>query len=1101
MVRQSCPTIEELAAYAEGRLDLQCRDEIGVHLEHCPQCLAAIQTAGDGDDTLAASPSQPPFEANNLDCATSRVRDYQLLAKLGEGGMGAVYKALHTQLEKVVAVKILPAERMRDPAAVARFKREMKAVGRLEHPNIVGALDAGEEGGVHFLVMQYVEGLDLATLSKRLGPLPVAAACELVRQAAVGLQHAHEHGMVHRDIKPSNLMLTVCSDRIHAVSSEKPDESGHYQPLIKILDFGLALLGEAHLEGGRELTTTGQMMGTLDYMAPEQGADTHAVDIRADIYSLGATLFKLLTGEPPLSGERYNSAVKKLMALAAGEVPSVATRRGDLPSGVTAAVDRMLACRPAERFAIPQAVADSLTPHCAGADLPALALAASGDDRDTRLSSSGKPAHSLAETLSVHAASRRSTTPPHSRHRLYLSLAATATLLLLAVMFKFATRKDDVPQALRETPAGGAPQTDGPAIETGNLDPGHAEPARGERGVIEWVRSQGGTLAGTNSAAEYVIVRPGETMPSGQFDLVTVDLFGKQIRDADLARFDNLPRFTTLILNSTPIGDEGIARLGSLPELMKVYLGGTKVTNAGLANLTRYPKIAVLHAPRAVSDDGTESLLKWPGLTELQLFCPAVSDKSIEVLVQLPKLETMYLTHSGITPGGVERLRAALPRCWINTDFGVFGRSDGTEARPSEPPTPDRAVAAWAHSVGGTVGLGNTPRGYDRVGPNDEVPEGDIWLHSANLFESAATDADLARLNGLQHFTTLLLNKTIGHEGVLSLGSLPALRAVYFNGSTINDASLKELVRRYPHIRVFHAGSTKITDVGIESLRAWPDLVDLNLFELPLTDRSLDTLVGLRGLQTVALGMTRVTREGIERLRKALPNCTVHSHYGKFIPASIEGQASLRFDGFDDYVDLPGLKCDVSQPLTIEASVRREPPLSGYGHLVSNSKMVDGPPGVDLCWNRDHGWSLLLKTDKVRSTACPEPASAPAHVAGVWDGKELRLYFDGKLVSSRPCEAGPVDVSAAGHFVIGATQTLDGRFRSFFFKGAVDEVRISRVARYQADYEPVARFEPDEHTLGLYHCDEGTGEVLRDSSGKGRDGKIVGATWIGNGAQ
>ncbi len=136
-----------------------------------------------------------------------RIGPYELLEKLGEGGMGAVYKALHSSLEKVVALKVLPRERLH-PDAIARFKREMKAVGKLDHPNIVRATDAGEAGGDHFLVMEYVDGLDLSQLLRRVGPLAAADACELVRQAAVGLQHAHQRGMVHRDIKPNNIMLT-----------------------------------------------------------------------------------------------------------------------------------------------------------------------------------------------------------------------------------------------------------------------------------------------------------------------------------------------------------------------------------------------------------------------------------------------------------------------------------------------------------------------------------------------------------------------------------------------------------------------------------------------------------------------------------------------------------------------------------------------------------------------------------------------------------------------------------------------------------------------------------------------------------------------------
>ena len=165
----------------------------------------------------------------------------------------------------------------------------MKAVGKLVHPNIVHAYDAGEEAGIHFLVMEYVDGVDVTRIQKRCGQLAVADACEIVRQAAIGLQHAHENRMVHRDIKPSNLLATK-------------------DGVVKVLDLGLALLHEGDAAAARDLTNTGQVMGTLDYMAPEQADDTHAVDIRADIYSLGCTLYSLLAGQPPFAGPQFTTA-------------------------------------------------------------------------------------------------------------------------------------------------------------------------------------------------------------------------------------------------------------------------------------------------------------------------------------------------------------------------------------------------------------------------------------------------------------------------------------------------------------------------------------------------------------------------------------------------------------------------------------------------------------------------------------------------------------------------------------------------------------------------------------------------------------------------
>ncbi|MDB5337145.1 MAG: pknH 2, partial [Planctomycetaceae bacterium] len=243
-----------------------------------------------------------------------------------------------------------------------------------------------EIDGTHFLVMEYVPGLDLAEVVKRLGTLSVADACEVIRQAAVGLQYAHSHGMVHRDIKPSNLMLQISEEQGQRHGVEVPSQAGLQrssvqQPvaIVKILDMGLALLAEQHAPNAKELTSTGQLMGTIDYMAPEQGIDTHSVDIRADIFSLGASLFKLLTGDVPLTSDKYDTLMKKLMALATTTLPSIGTRRADLPPALVTIVDRMLAKEPAARYATPADVAQALAPFARNHRLTAVLGAAMGD--------------------------------------------------------------------------------------------------------------------------------------------------------------------------------------------------------------------------------------------------------------------------------------------------------------------------------------------------------------------------------------------------------------------------------------------------------------------------------------------------------------------------------------------------------------------------------------------------------------------------------------------------------------------------------------------------------------------------------------------------
>ena len=297
----------------------------------------------------AAAGGAPGGQGGEANRDLGRLGEYELLAKLGEGGMGTVYKARQTRLDKIVALKVLPKQYTADPHARTRFEREMKAIGHVSHVNIVQAHDARDIEGTTVLVMEYADGLDLGEVVGRRGPLPVADACELVRQAALGLQAIYENGLVHRDIKPSNIMLTRRGQ-------------------VKILDLGLALLGSEQTAPA-ELTSTGQIMGTADYMAPEQAFDSHHVDIRADIYSLGCTLYKLLTAHAPYSGSQYDNPMKKMLAHLQGPLPSLSPLRDDVPAELTAVLSRLLAKAPADRFATPADVAAAMAPFSAGCHL------------------------------------------------------------------------------------------------------------------------------------------------------------------------------------------------------------------------------------------------------------------------------------------------------------------------------------------------------------------------------------------------------------------------------------------------------------------------------------------------------------------------------------------------------------------------------------------------------------------------------------------------------------------------------------------------------------------------------------------------------------
>jgi serine/threonine protein kinase len=271
---------------------------------------------------------------------------YTLIDRLGEGGAGQVYKAWDTENSRFVALKVLRGELVADPDTVSRFHREISVSSQLPpHPHVIGTLDAGRVGDTHFLAMEYVQGTDLDHLVKNTGPLPVDRACDLLRQTALGLQHAHEHGLVHRDIKPSNLMMV----------------SGPGEGTVKILDLGLARL-HADFGCGREntfKTSDGSVtLGTVDYQAPEQALDFHATDIRADIYSLGCTAYYLLTGSAPFGA---GPLAVKLMRHQQTEPPDLRELRPDVPPGLIPIVSRMLAKNPADRYATPGEVAAALT--------------------------------------------------------------------------------------------------------------------------------------------------------------------------------------------------------------------------------------------------------------------------------------------------------------------------------------------------------------------------------------------------------------------------------------------------------------------------------------------------------------------------------------------------------------------------------------------------------------------------------------------------------------------------------------------------------------------------------------------------------------------
>ncbi len=347
--------------------------------------------------------------------------NYVVSDLLGEGGMGRVFKAHNTRLGRDEALKVIRADKLKHPSAQARFTLEMQALGKVKHPNVVTAFDAGLLGDSHFVSMELIDGIDLTRMVRERGPLPIPLACEYIRQSALGLQHALELGMVHRDIKPSNILVSRDGKQ------------------VKLVDLGLARLQEPISEGANRVTQEGFVIGTPDFLAPEQARNPGGVDIRADIYALGATLFYILTGKVPYSGA---NATEKLLKHCTEPPPVLLPLRPDAPPQLEQLIHWCMAKRAEDRPQTPIQLAHALQPFCPptpSGHRPAQQVAATPPPAFLRAAPADDP-NSSSQVFKLPAQSN-DTDPIRRRANAgfpYAMVGLTFGILLLAAIFAYA---------------------------------------------------------------------------------------------------------------------------------------------------------------------------------------------------------------------------------------------------------------------------------------------------------------------------------------------------------------------------------------------------------------------------------------------------------------------------------------------------------------------------------------------------------------------------------------------------------------------------------------------------------------------------------------
>jgi len=1095
----------------------------------------APETAEDFVKALVKEKHLTKFQAKLIAAGKGKsltLGTYLIKDKIGAGGMGQVYLAVHSRMKREVALKVLPPQLVKNNDAVQRFHREVQAAAQLNHKNIVTAFDANDDKGTHFLVMERVKGKDLSTTVKENGAFSVDLALNVIQQAAEGLMYAHDQGIIHRDIKPANLLL---------------DEEG----VVKILDIGLARIespGDADDGGG--LTSTGMVMGTVDFMAPEQALDTRTADARSDIYSLGCSLFYLLTKRPLFTDD---TVMKKLMALQTQSAPTLSSCRDDISPAVEQLYQKMTAKKAEERFQsmseVVTAIEHCMSPAAQSGHLPSLTQDASlqaflegqSDSSVTILKPSDEtikdediaiqetyvsdvlggtdPTMPPTMTGRRHPKSKTSKAGWLADKKIMYGVGGGVALFLLVLIFitiggsddkttsPTSTQTESITRSESTTTSNGEDRTpfssnrakvfDGvddyveiPELSLDDLplpEPltielkVRADSIQNSANVLTWmgdhwiavyqfVDPEGNNSWGVGRRTEdgSEMVRAHNTVNVGEWIDLAAVWDGQEFQ----LFLDGVPQETVpQSFNMQPL--QGGLFIGGAPdEKLAGHEGGRWFHGA-------VRELRITH--RALYSEGYQpehQFSKSPETLALYQFGLDGQNIGVTWVNQLALSSERVKKHALLFNGGEDRVEIPTllpPQGSLTVELWIKPRmtANGLIAMADG----DFAYSLW-HSTNteGFSRKANATKASAARGDRLYEETKDRWTHYAGVWDGSK----------LYYFVN---GKRVGEED----GAAPM--SFKFRGTHLGMAEAEKWGK--PSSLNFNG---EMHEVRIsETARYLSDFTPPKHFT-----KEEDTLA----LYYFDEGAGDVLKDS-----------SGNGHDGQIVGATwvnadgsqIEPNPNyaLRFDGVDDHVEIPDLKFDPSAPLTYEAwcdiSPNKPAEQAPLDPLFATNSLSELGAGYVLIYDRDNNSYWMAHQNLQGQSAVSNQlfikdveAAELHHVAAVWTPTEKRIYLDGQLVARG---ADPLPRLETAYTDIGEVPTI-GRATLLhnslerFFKGRISEIRISESAKYADDFTPQQNLSKDDDALILYHFDEGSGSILNDHSGNNHHGTIHGATWV-----